>query len=318
MHVRKLLRGAIARAIRWSGMPALARRMHREGSIVVLLYHDPHPAVFARHLAFLAERYRFTTLDVVVDAIHARDASRLPEHGLVVTLDDGHRRNFDLLPLFQQYRVRPTIYLCSQIAGEGRNFWFQYEGLDASRYKRLSNRDRLAALRRDVGFDPLHIAPEARQDALSADQIRKMAPWVDFGAHTRFHPILTQCDSDEAWDEIRGSKEDLETHLGQACRHFAYPNGDYSLRELEMVRRAGFSSGRTTDLGWTTVESDPLRLRVFGVTDDASIDMLDAQLSGIPGYLRRLVSGGRHGLSPTRLRADLETNMISTAGWKRG
>ena len=26
---------------------------------------------------------------------------------------------------------------------------------------------------------------------------------VDFGAHTRFHPMLTRCDDDEAWSEMQ-------------------------------------------------------------------------------------------------------------------
>ncbi|MCU0668678.1 MAG: polysaccharide deacetylase family protein, partial [Myxococcota bacterium] len=74
--------------------------------------------------------------------------------------------------------------------------------------------------------------------------------------------------------------------------------GDYRDREAEFARRAGFASARTVDLGWTHAGSDPYRLKSFGINDDASIDMLATQLSGIPGYVRRLMQGSRGGRWP--------------------
>jgi peptidoglycan/xylan/chitin deacetylase (PgdA/CDA1 family) len=276
-----------ARALHYSGAPYLVRRTRARGFATVLLYHDPAPEVMERHLAYLAGRFVFTTLDRVVEAIAGRDWSGIPERALVLTIDDGLRGNHALLPAFRRFGIRPTIYLCSQVVGTQRRFWFQEPGPIAS-LKELPNRERLDALKRSSGFEPERSYPEPRQ-ALSRDEILEMAPWVDFGSHTRFHPILPRCDDGEAWDEIASSKRELEDLLGRPVRHFSYPNGDFGAREIAYVRRAGYASARTTDLGWASLESDPFRLATIGVSDDGSVHMLAAQLGAIANRLRRVL-----------------------------
>jgi peptidoglycan/xylan/chitin deacetylase (PgdA/CDA1 family) len=304
MNLRSIVRETSAHLLRASGAPWLLRRTHRRGCAAILLYHDPAPAVLDAHLAWLRTHgFVFTTLDAVVDAIARRDTSSLPEGALVVTFDDGHRGNYTLLPVLRHHGVVPTIYLCTQVVATERHFWFQHLLRAAEPYMRLRNDARLEALRRDWGFEPERVYPQ--REALSAREIEEMAPFVDFEAHTRFHPVLTQCGDDEAFEEIAASKRELEERLGRACRHFSYPNGDYLEREVELTRRAGFASARTLDLGWARADTDPLRLPCFGITDDASVPMLEAQLSGIPGYLRRRLQGQRGGRWPVTRPAQL-------------
>jgi peptidoglycan/xylan/chitin deacetylase (PgdA/CDA1 family) len=287
---KRIARETAARTLHYGGIPAAVRRAHAHGSVAILLYHDPTPDVLGRHLEFLAKRFHFTTLDRVVATLENGEWSAIPERALVITLDDGHRGNHALLPLFRRFEVRPTIYLCSQIVGTSRRFWFQ-EPISTGPLKQLPNQERLALLKQQTGFEQERAYPDEACQALSREQIREMAPWVDFGSHTRFHPILIQCDEAEAWEEIAGSVRDLEELLERPVRHFAFPNGDYGTRELELVQRAGFASARTTDVGWTGSRSDRFRLPMLGITDDASVSMLSAQLTGFFSYLRRVAQG---------------------------
>lgn len=287
MSGRSFARATAARVIRYSGIPRAAR-FARRARATILFYHDPEPSVMETHLRWLAPRFRFATLDAVVDALRA--GAPVPERSLVLTFDDGYRGNHALLPLFRRYGVRPTVYLCSAIVGTRRRFWFR-EPVDTERAKRLANRERLEWLERATGFRQDAETDDDPPAALGARELADMAPHVDFGAHTRFHPILTQCTDDEAFEEIAGSKRDLEALLGRPCRHLSYPNGDYGERDAGLARRAGFESARTTDVGSVGAGADPFRLRVFGVTDDASVDVLAAQLSGVPYYLRNLARG---------------------------
>ena len=107
-----------------------------------------------------------------------------------------------------------------------------------------------------------------------------MSDIADFGSHTRFHPILTACSDEEAWTETATSKKEIEALLGRPCEHFAYPNGDHTERDAANVARAGYASGRTIDVGWNDERTDPFRLRVLGIPDDASLDRLAADLAG--------------------------------------
>jgi peptidoglycan/xylan/chitin deacetylase (PgdA/CDA1 family) len=60
------------------------------------------------------------------------------------------------------------------------------------------------------------------------------------GSHTRTHPWLANESAEKSFDEIAGSKRDLEERLGQTVRHFAYPGGQFTPPIVELVARAGY------------------------------------------------------------------------------
>jgi peptidoglycan/xylan/chitin deacetylase (PgdA/CDA1 family) len=284
---------AVAGIVRWSGLALLVRQTIARRRVSILLYHDPSPEVLDRHLRYLAKRYSFVRLSELVEAITLDRWADLPPRGLVLTFDDGHRGNAELVDLFVRYAVKPTIYVCSQIVGTNRHFWF-LESDDPEPLKELSNRERLAALE-NGGFFPTKEYPKPH--ALDTYEIERMKDVVDFAAHTRFHPVLTTCSGAEAAVEIESSKAEIEGLIQGPCLDFSYPNGDYGERELALVQGAGYRSGRTVDLGWNDAGTDPFRLKILGTSDVASINRLAADLAAVSGYLARLKVGsftGRH------------------------
>jgi len=299
MAVCDWLRELAATAIRFSGVPVLIRNTYARRKVTMILYHDPRPEHFAQHMAYLSKRYRFLSLDQLATAIRAGDWTQIPPKSLVVTFDDGHAGNFQLLPIFRHYGVRPTIFLVTRVIGTQRHFWFRHQGICSADFKHLTHDERSAALERQFGFTTSKDFPAEPRHALSFEEIAQMKEQVDFEPHTCFHPVLTTCSTEQSRDEIAQSKADLEQLLGRTCPHFSYPNGDYGEREERWVREAGFQTARTIDVGWNDVNSNPWRLRITGVTDDASVNVLAAQLTGLTMYLRYFLKGGRGGRHPT-------------------
>ncbi len=280
----------LSRIVCTVGLPRLTRATVGRRRAAILLYHDPSPEVVDAHLTHLRRHHALVSLDEVVEHLRARTFDRLPERAVAITIDDGHRGNRDLLDVFRRHDVVPTIYLCSQIVGTDRHYWF-LDTPDPEPLKKVPNGERLRLLA-DTGFDQAASHdPESRQ-ALTLDEVREMADGTSFGGHTRFHPILPMCDSDEAEAEIAGCRGEIEEWLDRPCLHFAYPNGDHSPREVDMVRRAGYRSGRTTATGWVGPRSDPYRLPILGVPDDASITRLEADLTGVTSWLAHHWGGG--------------------------
>ena len=76
---------------------------------------------------------------------------------------------------------------------------------------------------------------------------------MQIGAHTVSHPILARLDEAEARREIVRSKDDLESITGRPVSLFAYPNGrpgrDYTARDVELARGAGFGCAVSTSPG---------------------------------------------------------------------
>lgn len=294
-----LAREAAAAILSWSGLPLAIRRIFARRRGTIIWYHEPAPATLARHLEHISRRYRFVTLDRLVDAIRSRDWRGMPDYPLVVTIDDGHRRNYELMDVLARYGVKPVVFLCSQVVGTRRKYWFKLEEMDQGMLRRQPNARRLELLRRLVGFTPAREYPEGERQALSLSEMEAMKPHVDFGSHSRTHPSLLACTDEECRDEVFGSKGDVEFLLGEECRHFSYPYGECERRLHRMAREAGYLSARSVHPGWNGIETDLYRLRGMGVADNASINMLVAQLSGVPGLLRHLL-GGSMGTLPSR------------------
>ena len=286
--MRNFLKNMVAFLICLSGIPFLIREWVCRHRIAILLYHDPKPAVFAKHIAYLSRHYTIISLDTLVTAVHRKDFSQIPSKSVVITIDDGHVGNIALLPIFKQYHVRPTLYVCTQIIDTHRHFWFKVERhpkAEKERLKTLPNAERLTRLKQAADFEPEKVYPD--RQALNISEMKEMAENVDFQPHTRFHPILPRCTEIECKKEVLESKRDLETLLGIECSHFSYPNGDYTEREIEIVKSGGFHSARTTDIGWNTVDTPLYSLKAVPISDDAELILFRSELTTIPQRLRR-------------------------------
>ncbi len=280
----------MARCLSFSGITWLTRTLLWRDRVAILLYHDPDPATLDAHLTHLRK-----ICDVIPLAALNEPSEGRPR--AVITFDDGHAGNAALLPVFIKHKVRPTIFLCSRIVARRRRHWWLHPSAEQAgieRLKRLGNSRRLAELEvRGFAQDG-----EDMPSGLTHDQIQTMKPYVDFQAHTRFHPILTRCEASECEEEIAGSRHEVGALLNSECTHFAYPNGNYGAREVEYVKAAGFKTARTCDVGWNDSQTDPYRLRTIIITDDASRSWFAAQLTGIPVFLRYLRGGSWDGRFP--------------------
>lgn len=290
-RLTQLAKNVVAFIICLLGIPWVVREWICRNRVTILLYHDVSSKVFEKHIKYLIRNYNIIRLESLVAAIYSQDFTELPQKSVVITLDDGHADNFKLLPIFHKYSIRPTIYVCTQIINTNRHFWFNIEGQSKKvkeHLKRIPNGQRITYLKDFSNFEPV-IEYNDRQ-ALNIDELKQMMNSVDFQPHTQTHPILPNCTELECKQEILESKNDLEKMLDLECRHFSYPNGDYTEREIEIVKEGGFRSARTTDIGWNTINTFPHRLKTIPITDTAGNIRLRAEMTSIPQRLAKIVN----------------------------
>ena len=176
--------------------------------------------------------------------------------------------------------------------------WLEEIGVTRSRLPALTDREQLDSVivaakrysdaelndRLDAAFAALALQEE-RRDILRWDDVREMhaSGLVDFGSHTRAHIRLRPgLDSDQALEQIRGSREAIEARLEAPAKLFCYPNGDMS-EEAERFVRKHYDGACTTQAGWNRAPSDPYRLKRIGLHQDMSADStaLLARVSGL-------------------------------------
>jgi peptidoglycan/xylan/chitin deacetylase (PgdA/CDA1 family) len=265
--------------VRLTGIPFLLRELFQRRKVTILCYHDPDPRTAAAHFRLLARHYTIISLREYIDRCKGRNGAPLPPKALVVTLDDGHRDNFKLKELLEVNGFPVTIFLCSAIVGTNRRFWWR-TGIgqeEVRTLKALPDDQRVARLAAH-GFDELQEYSE--RQALSAEELSALTPRIDFQAHTRLHPILPRCSHERAVDEIAGSRRELKERFGLNIYAMAYPNGDYSGRDVEIARAAGYECALTLDAGFNTLETDLFRLRRVAMYDKADPNELIVKASG--------------------------------------
>jgi peptidoglycan/xylan/chitin deacetylase (PgdA/CDA1 family) len=276
----------VCRLVRLSFLPLIVREIVQRRRVTILLYHDPSVETMAKHLAALRTRYNVVPLRELVEAKRLGSLRRLPPKPLIITFDDGHRRNYLLKPLLERLGIPATIFLASGIVGTRRRFWFTSVA-DTASLKEISDEERIARLG-ELGFD--EDADAEDRQALSQAEIEDMKPLIDFQSHTVSHPVLTRCGTEKARREIEGSRRELARRFGLSVYALAYPNGDYSERELALARQAGYDCAVTVDFGFNDVDTDLFRLRRICINDDGDgVDELIVKACGLWGLARKFL-----------------------------
>lgn len=271
--------------LRYSGLVFLFREVIQRNKVTLLLYHDLSRPAAEKTFPWLAKHYNIISLQDFIAACQDPARHSLPPKALILTFDDGHIGNYHLLPVVQRLQVPLTIFLCAGIIDTNRHFWFTYKHPEVSKsaLKRASNRDRLRILR-GIGFTPEREFQTPQ--AMNRQQIQQIRDYVDLQAHTMSHPCLPRCTNQEAQEEILTSKEVLEKDYGLPINAIAYPNGDYSERDIELVKSAGYRCGVTVDYGFNTVKTDLFRLKRLSVNDTGNIDELAVKASGVWAFIK--------------------------------
>ena len=276
--------------LRMSGLPYFIREVAQRRRVTILVYHKLSPEVADRHFEALRRSYNIISLADYLDGRTNR-RQQLPPKALVITLDDGHKGNYALKPLLEKYGITATVFLCSGLAGTNRHFWFEIEMSNSLRQalKSVSDKERLKLL---AGMGFTETAEQVTRQALSATEIEDMKCVVDFQSHTVYHPLLPQCSDQRAFDEISDSKIELEDKFGLLINALAYPNGDYSTREIVAAEKCGYRCALTLDLGFNSRTTPAFQLKRICINDDAGLDELFVKASGVWGFLKNLVCGG--------------------------
>jgi peptidoglycan-N-acetylglucosamine deacetylase len=103
---------------------------------------------------------------------------------------------------------------------------------------------------------PNYLIPMTNDELLIIDQHHEI------GAHTLNHPILTEIQKKFAWEEIMGSKKNLEDILGHPINMFCYPFGKYDNEIKDLIKKAGFIAARTCQPGDFSKGKDPFEWHI--------------------------------------------------------
>jgi peptidoglycan/xylan/chitin deacetylase (PgdA/CDA1 family) len=192
----------------------------KTAQVVVLCYHRVEgsaggalsiaPELFEQHMQRLKD-HGIQVISMQDFLAWRRNEKSIPPRCALITVDDGYVSAFETArPILQKFGYPWTYFIYTKYVGTG--------GKSVSW-------EQLATLR-DEG--------------------------VEIGCHTVSHLSLRETrgkspDAYDAWlhEEIIGSKQILEKKLGIRCAVFAYPEGRYNAKVLDVAKAAGFEASFT-------------------------------------------------------------------------
>jgi peptidoglycan/xylan/chitin deacetylase (PgdA/CDA1 family) len=197
-----------------------AIQVDKTSQVIVLLYHRLEgnaggiysitPELFEEHL----QKLKTNGIEIISMAdflAWRRGEKSIPPKSAIITIDDGYASAYDIArPILKKHGYPWTYFVYTKFVGTGG--------------KSISW-EQLSALRQEG---------------------------VEIGSHTVSHQDLrdTKGKTPEAYEqwlreEIVGSKQIIEKHIGGKCAVFAYPVGGHNQRVRELVKEAGYDAAFT-------------------------------------------------------------------------
>lgn len=292
MVMRKSLRNVLgciaANTFIMAGLVRQARRKALNSKCIISLYfHKPDKNEFEFCIRWLKKKgFRFLSPHDIEKII--KEEMPFPTGAVCITVDDGWQSNVkNVVEVANKHEVPVTIFVATTPAEEG-SYWWSYvikaqkEGLirfSKKELKKMPEEKRLGILQE------LKKKVTPVRDAMTIDQVISVSgsPYVTIGSHTQTHPILINCQDNQVYEELRESRQKLESWTGKEVVYFAYPNGDFGQREIRMLNTLNYRLAFCSEPRYLTPETlkENYTLPRFGFLEGASAAENICRMTGV-------------------------------------
>lgn len=287
-NFRNLLGCLVANAFIMAGFVRYAtKRALNTECILSLYFHKPAKNEFECCIRWLkAKGFRFLSPHDIEGII--KKEIPFPKGAVLLTVDDGWQSNVtNVVEVANTYKVPVTIFVATTPAEEGAYWWSyvqQAKKMGTIRFsknalKKMPERERFGILQELIKKN------FPGRDAMTVDEIKSVSasPYITIGSHTQTHPILINCDDTQVYNELKLSRQKLESWTGKEVAWFAYPNGDYSRREIQLLRTLNYRLAFSSQPKYLTPEllKDNFTLPRFGFLEGASLAENICRMTGV-------------------------------------
>ena len=234
------------------------KKILNDNIILSVYFHKPSKKVFESCIFWLKKHgYTFISVHDILDISNGQKA--FPKGAVLVTLDDGWETNKgNVVEVANALKFPVSLFITTNPMETGEPFWWSYvkeanrlrlTKYPVSYFKNISNIERLKYI------NEIKTKVSLKREAINPNNLIEIAKskYITIGSHTVTHPILNMCNDEESSFEINESKRRLENILETKVESFAYPNGDFSLREIKFLKKAGYEIAFSTHPAYITI-----------------------------------------------------------------
>lgn len=255
--IRHINASAVAFFLIMTGFTKRVKRKAKRGDFILSIYfHSPSKPLFEFCIKWLKKNgFRFLSQQDIL-AISQKKMP-FPNAGVVITIDDGWKTNEkNIVGVANKYEVPVTIFISTDPIENG-NFW--WPSIHAALKLKLTDRSvqdlkQVPNKEREEIFQKIQEVVQLPREALTINQVKEIvqSKFITIGSHTISHPVLINCKDEKSYIELKLSKEKIEGWINSSVNYFAYPNGDYSKREIQYLKDIGYALAYTTEPAYLT------------------------------------------------------------------
>lgn len=288
MNLRNLLGLLAANTFIASGLVKRATKMALNSECILSIYfHKPTKTEFESCVKWLKEK-GFTFLSVHDIERIIRQELPFPKGSVLLTADDGWQSNVgNIVEVANRYQVPVTIFVPTTPVEEGA-YWWSY--LQKARQSGVTTPSK-KALKKMPEEKRFQIMQEIKKkvspqrEAMGVEQLKAISnsAYVTIGSHTQTHPVLINCDEVQVYEELDLSRQKLESWINKEVVYFAYPNGDYSMREVQILKSLNYRVAFSSEPKYLTPDllGNNFTLPRFGFLDGASFSENICRITGV-------------------------------------
>jgi poly-beta-1,6-N-acetyl-D-glucosamine N-deacetylase len=240
--------------------------------ILSIYFHNPSRVLFEKILKWLVKHgYNFISIEELKKRIDQKANST---KSVVLTFDDGWKKNLELLDLIEKYKIPITIFVPTDSIIQG-NYWFEYARIKGQQtHTKVKTKKLFKKLPGDIFIEKVEILKQnysLPRSCITFEELRKLSEnvLITIGSHTVSHPILNNCSYQRQTIELQESKQVLSNWLNKDIESIAYPNGNYNQNTIEIAKRCGYKLGFTVNPGKIDVNNvDPYLIPRNAMYDD--------------------------------------------------
>jgi len=310
------------RAMRGCGVFSLARAASAKMARILMYHNFSGPGgatpgalsseAMRAQFQYLRRHYRVVPLLQLAGQVTS--GKSLDRHTVALTIDDGRRDFYEFMfPLLKEFEFPATFFVVSSfIRGEDwiwtdKVLWLSEQANRPGALKpgkldevfrslnRMRPGERNAQIQTMAGSAGIAIPPQAprKYAPCSWSELREMAEsgFVELGSHTVTHPILSSITDEESWQEVSGSRGQIEEGSGRNPLAFCFPNGmpgDYRPTQVKQIADAGYACSVLASFGLVDHRADPYRLPRIGMGSKSDPLEFAKFLDGVAYYQRKI------------------------------
>lgn len=250
--------------------------------------------LFEKQLKYFKSHFNIVPLCQLNEA---NESDKKPR--IALSFDDGYENNFkEVLPILEKYEAPATIFITAIQVAKYDFLWadlldlhrlrgpseFKFEGLTYKRKKHeftsqtetlksvlkasnWSTKEKFISriLKSNQFIEDKNLFPYFK--LLSPQQIKGLSKsnYIELGSHGVYHNCLDMITEEEAIIEMQKSKDYLEQIIGKEVALFAYPDGRYNNKLIELAEKVGYKKQYVVDYNKPEDRKDNRIQNRFGI-----------------------------------------------------